>query len=217
MHPDTFGTRSRTTLGGRPFEIFRLESLEKRRVGKVSRLPFSIRILLENLLRHEDGLTVTAEDIHALANWSPKAPPDREIAFRPARDPPAGLHRRPGARGPGGDARRGEAHGRGPEADQPADAGGPGHRPLRAGGPVRLRRRLSRQRGQGVRAQRRAVRVPAVGEGIVPELPRRPPGHRDLPPGEPGVPGAGGVHAEGSAAGRRRSPTPSSGPTPTRR
>jgi len=85
MHPDSFGTRSRKTVGGRSLEIFRLEALEKRRVGKVSRLPFSIRILLENLLRHEDGLTVGADDIRALANWSPGAPAEREIAFRPAR------------------------------------------------------------------------------------------------------------------------------------
>ncbi|MEW6718989.1 MAG: aconitate hydratase AcnA [Thermodesulfobacteriota bacterium] len=85
MHPDTFGSRSRKTVGGRSFEIFRLEALEKRRAGKVSRLPFSIKILLENLLRHEDGVTVTADDIRAMANWSPKGAPDREIAYRPAR------------------------------------------------------------------------------------------------------------------------------------
>jgi aconitate hydratase len=85
MHPDTFGTRRRMTVGGRPFEIFRLESLEKRGLGRISRLPFSIRILLENLLRHEDGSAVTAEDVVALANWSPAAPSGREIAFRPAR------------------------------------------------------------------------------------------------------------------------------------
>ena len=85
MHPDTFGTRSRTTVGGRAFEIFRLESLEKRHAVRISRLPFSIRILLENLLRHEDGLAVTAQDILALANWSPGGPTDKEIAFRPAR------------------------------------------------------------------------------------------------------------------------------------
>jgi aconitate hydratase len=68
-----------------PYEIFRLESLEKRRVGRVSRLPCSIRILLENLLRHEDGSAVTGEDIQALAGWSPAGPSEREIAFRPAR------------------------------------------------------------------------------------------------------------------------------------
>ena len=85
MHPDSFGSRTRRTVGGKSFEIFRLEALSTRRVGKVSRLPFSIKILLENLLRHEDGVTATADDIRALANWSPSAPPDREIAFRPAR------------------------------------------------------------------------------------------------------------------------------------
>ena len=85
MHPDTFGTRSSKTVGGHAFGIFRLEALEKRRVGNVSRLPFSIKILLENLLRHEDGVTVTADDIRALSSWSAKEPSDREIAFRPAR------------------------------------------------------------------------------------------------------------------------------------
>ena len=85
MHPDSFGSRARRTVGGKSFEIFRLEALSTRRVGKVSRLPFSIKVLLENLLRHEDGVTVTADDIRALANWSPSAPSDREIAFRPAR------------------------------------------------------------------------------------------------------------------------------------
>jgi aconitate hydratase len=85
MHPDSFGSRSRRTIGGVSHEIFRLEALEKRRIGKVSRLPFSIKILIENLLRHEDGVTVTADDIRALSNWSPSAPSNREIAFRPAR------------------------------------------------------------------------------------------------------------------------------------
>src|SRR3990170_4371233 len=85
MHPDSFGARSRKTVGGTAFGILRLEALEKRRVGKVARLPFSIKVLLENLLRHEDGATVTADDVRALANWSPKEPSDREIAFRPAR------------------------------------------------------------------------------------------------------------------------------------
>src|SRR5512147_109624 len=85
MHPDTFGASSSRTVGGRAFGIFLLEALEKRRIGKVSRLPYSIKVLLENLLRHEDGVTVTADDIRALADWSPSAPSDREIAFRPAR------------------------------------------------------------------------------------------------------------------------------------
>ncbi len=51
----------------------------------VAALPFSLKVLLENLLRHEDGSTVTADDIRGLAAWNPQAEPDREIAFRPSR------------------------------------------------------------------------------------------------------------------------------------
>src|SRR3989304_5666780 len=85
QHPDSFGTRTRRTIGKIPYEIFRLETLQKKRFGKVSRLPFSLKILLENLLRWEDGVSVRAEDIVALARWAPGKVSDREIAFRPAR------------------------------------------------------------------------------------------------------------------------------------
>lgn len=81
---DTFGSQSTLRVGEREYEIFRLDTLEKEGVN-LSRLPFSLRILLENLLRYEDGQTVTADDIRFLANWQSKATPDREIAFRPAR------------------------------------------------------------------------------------------------------------------------------------
>jgi aconitate hydratase len=84
-HPDSFGARTRQPLGGGACEIFRLDALERRGVGDVSRLPHSIKILLENLLRHEDGVSVRAEDIEALARRSPDAPAAGEIAFRPAR------------------------------------------------------------------------------------------------------------------------------------
>ena len=82
---DSFGARTRETIGRKTYEIFRLDALGKRGVGKVSRLPLSLKVLLENLLRHEDGNSVTPEDIEALARWEPGAPPEREIAFRPAR------------------------------------------------------------------------------------------------------------------------------------
>ena len=70
--------------GNRTYEIFRLDVLEKKGVS-LHRLPYSLRILLENLLRHEDGKSVTAEDIEFLAKWDPKAEPSREIAYMPAR------------------------------------------------------------------------------------------------------------------------------------
>src|SRR6478672_7536816 len=81
---NTFGARSTLRVGGRSFEIFRLAALSQAGID-VSRLPYSLRILLEDLLRTEDGIGVTRDDIEALARWSPSAPPSREIAFTPAR------------------------------------------------------------------------------------------------------------------------------------
>jgi aconitate hydratase len=77
---NSFNARSTLESGGKSYQIYRLDALPRS-----ERLPFSLKILLENLLRHEDGVTVTADDIQALAEWSPKAPESREIAFRPAR------------------------------------------------------------------------------------------------------------------------------------
>ena len=79
---DSFGARATISAVGRQYEIFRIASVAG---GNVSRLPFSLKILLENLLRCEDGTTVTAADIKILAGWDPQAEPSTEIAFRPAR------------------------------------------------------------------------------------------------------------------------------------
>jgi aconitate hydratase len=81
---DSFGSRSTLRVGGREVRIARLDAVEKR-LGNISRLPYALRILLENLLRREDGLAVSAAEIEALARWDPAAVPDREIAFMPAR------------------------------------------------------------------------------------------------------------------------------------
>jgi aconitate hydratase len=79
---DSFGARSTLTVSGNDLEIFRLDAVKE---GHADRLPYSLKILLENLLRHEDGRDVTREDILALANWDPKAKPSTEISFTPAR------------------------------------------------------------------------------------------------------------------------------------
>src|ERR1700733_3770529 len=81
---NTFGSQSELQAGGKSYEIFRLSALEKRGI-RLTRLPFSLRILLENLLRYEDGKSVTAADIEFLAKWDPKAEPSREISWMPAR------------------------------------------------------------------------------------------------------------------------------------
>ncbi len=84
MSRDSFGTRQALDFDGERVEIYSLAALERAGFPRVARLPYSLKILLENLLRHEDGRTVTAGDIAALADWRPGGPP-REIAFRPAR------------------------------------------------------------------------------------------------------------------------------------
>ena len=81
---NSFGTRDKLNVGAQVFEIQRLENLAKQGLTSVEKLPFSLRILLENLLRFEDGRSVRAEDIRALANWTPNGV-QREIAFMPAR------------------------------------------------------------------------------------------------------------------------------------
>jgi aconitate hydratase len=79
---DTFGARSTLAVSGKNYEIFRLDAVQE---GHVASLPYSLKILLENLLRHEDGRDVTREDIIALANWDPQADPSTEISFTPSR------------------------------------------------------------------------------------------------------------------------------------
>jgi aconitate hydratase len=81
---NSFRTRDKLNVGAQTFDIHRLEFLEKQGVSDLAKLPFSMRILLENLLRCEDGRFVHAEDIRALASWRPGAP-EKEIAFMPAR------------------------------------------------------------------------------------------------------------------------------------
>ncbi len=81
---NSFGSRGTLEVGKRKFEIHRLSALEKSGLAP-GRLPFSLRILLENLLRHEDGKSVKEADIRALCAWDPKAEPSYEIAFMPAR------------------------------------------------------------------------------------------------------------------------------------
>src|ERR1700731_2533551 len=79
---DSFKARTTLNVGESQYEILSLEALKPLNVG---RLPFSLKILLENLLRFEDGVNVTKDDIEALLKWQPKATPNHEIAFTPAR------------------------------------------------------------------------------------------------------------------------------------
>ena len=77
---NSFGARARLSSGGTDYEIYRLGA-----IAGAERLPYSLKILLENLLRNEDGVSVRADDITAMAEWDSQAEPSREIAFAPAR------------------------------------------------------------------------------------------------------------------------------------
>ena len=82
---DSFDTKSTLKVGDQSYKIYRLDRLEKAGFKNVSRLPVALKVLLENLLRHEDNRLVTKADIEALASWNPKAKKEKEIAFMPAR------------------------------------------------------------------------------------------------------------------------------------
>jgi aconitate hydratase len=82
---NSFGIRTTFKAGSRSFEIYSLPALEAAGFSEIARLPFSLKVLLENLLRHEDGRFVKAADIEALARWDVKSAVQKEISFAPAR------------------------------------------------------------------------------------------------------------------------------------
>jgi aconitate hydratase len=85
QHAKSFDAADTLNVGNRSYAYFRLDAVEKAGLTKLARLPYSLKILLENLLRFEDGRSVTRADIEALARWNPKEQSEKEIAFRPAR------------------------------------------------------------------------------------------------------------------------------------
>ena len=84
MSVNSFNSRSTLKVGGKEYEIYRLDALDQQGIT-TKHLPFSLRILLENLLRTEDGHNVSKDEIRALAAWNSKSKPDKEIAFSPSR------------------------------------------------------------------------------------------------------------------------------------
>src|SRR5690625_4454240 len=80
---DSFGARSTLEVNGKQYEIFRLDGLKQ--IYDIHRLPYSLKVLQDNLLLTDDGENITKEHIEALASWDPQAEPSTEIAFTPAR------------------------------------------------------------------------------------------------------------------------------------
>lgn len=124
---DPFGARATLHTAEGSASIYRLDALEKRAVGAVGRLPFSLKILLESLLRNVDGHLVTEEDVRTLAGWNAASPASREVPFRPGTCHPSGFYGSPRRSRSGRHALRHAAFRRRSRKNQPAGARGSGH------------------------------------------------------------------------------------------
>ena len=206
--PDPPGAPS----GGKKTQIFRLDA-----VPGAERLPYSLKVLLENLLRTEDGANITADDIRGARRLGPECRAQQGDPVHPGPGDHAGLHRRAVRRRPRHHARGDGRPRRRPGQDQPAGAGRAGHRPLGDRRRLRHRRRVRAQRRDRVRPQPRALPVPALGPDRVRRLQGRPAGHRHRPPGQHRAPGPGRLRPARSTACCRPTPTPVSAPTRTPR
>ena len=180
---DSLNTRSTLTVGSKSFAYYSLAKAAEQ-LGDISRLPFSMKVLLENLLRFEDGVTVTHQDLQAMVDWVKGAAHCARDPVPPGARADAGFHRRPRGRRPGSDARCDEKPRRRPAEDQSAGPRPPGHRPQRDGRRVRHAAVVRQERRAGICPQRRALPVPQMGQRRVRQFPGGAAGHRHLPPGQ---------------------------------
>ena len=119
---DSLKTRQDLSVGRKKYAYYSLPAAEEAGLAGISRLPRSMKVLLENLLRNEDGVSVTEADLRAVAAWiDNKGAVEHEISLPPGPGPDAGLHRRPRRGRPGRHARRHDPPRRQPREDQSAE------------------------------------------------------------------------------------------------
>ena len=220
---DPFGARA--PLGPGLPDFYRLDALTRSGSARPSldldRLPVTIKILLENVIRHAGGGVVREADAAALAAWRPgsSTTTEAEIPFMPARVIMQDFTGVPAVVDLAAMRERHGRAGRRPFPGQPARARRPGHRSLGSGGSLRHVGRLRLQRRARVRAQRRALPAAALGPDRLRRPSGRPARHGHRPPGQPGVSGDRGdpPQREDGAAARSPSRTRWSGRTPTPR
>jgi aconitate hydratase len=205
---DSAGVRRTLDVGGRSYAFYSIPAAEAAGLGEFSKLPAALKVVLENLLRFEDGgFSVSLDDIRAFGDWAAKGGrTEREINYRPARvlmqdftGVPAVVDlaaMRDGILGLGGDAQKINPLN---PVDLVIDHSGHDRR-------VRQRPRVPGQRGAGIRAQHGALPVPEMGPDGLQQLPRGAARHRHLPSGEPRIPGAGRLDRHDQTG--RRSPIP---------
>ena len=208
--------KSTTTQSGQKVTYYSLPALEDAGVGPISKLPVSIRIVLEAVLRNFDGKRVSEHDVRTLANWNAKNPVSGGNSLRRRAHRAAGFHRRAAAGRSRRHAPRGGEAEEKSQADRAARAGRSRRRSLRAGRRRRHAGRAAAQPRVRVRPQPRALRVPQVGPAGVRDLQGRAARHRHRPPGQSRVPRQGRALARRSTATRFIIPTRSSAPTRTR-
>jgi aconitate hydratase len=131
---DSFKCRREMTVAGKTYTYFDLKEAEKNGLDGASKLPYTLKVLLENLLRFEDGRTVTKADIEAVAAWTKTGKSSHEIAYRPARVLMQDFTGVPAVVDLAAMRDAMDISGRRSEIDQPAGSGRPGHRPLGDGG-----------------------------------------------------------------------------------
>ena len=181
---NSFSSRATLRVGNDSFEIYRLDALAKAGVGNVARLPFSLKVLLENLLAPR-GRPLRPRGRHSRPRRLGPLERRRERNLLHARArAAAGFHRRSGGRRSRRDARSDPQAWRRSEKNQSAASRRTRDRPLRASGQIRLRGRLRLQRRTRNAAQHRALRLPPLGTESLEEFQSCSAGHRHLPSGE---------------------------------
>ena len=213
---DSFNCRRTLNVGGTEYVYYNLIEAEKNGLTGISQLPYSMKVLLENLLRNEDGRSVTKEYIQAVAGWlTDKGTAGVEIAYRPARvlmqdftGVPAVVDlaaMRDAMASLGGDPQKINPL---VPVDLVID-----HSVIvdEFGTPTRLRPQCRAR----IRAQRGALQVPEMGPAGVPQLPRRAARHRHLPPGQPRISRPDRLDERPRTARSSPIPTPASAPIRT--
>ena len=200
---DSFKCQKTLKVGGKTYVYYSLPAAEKNGLKGISKLPYSMKVLLENLLRNEDGRTVKKDDIVAVAKWLKKRKLEHEIAFRPARvlmqdftGVPAVVDlaaMRNAMQALGGDAEK-------INPLVPVDLVIDHSRDREL---LRRQQGVRQERGRGIQAESGALRIPEMGPEGVFEFLRGAARHRHLPSGQSRIPRADGVDPQGEDDGRQ--------------
>ena len=200
---DSFKCRKTLKVGSKTYVYYSLPAAEKNGLKGISKLPYSMKVLLENLLRNEDDRTVKKADIVAVSKWLKKRKLEHEVAFRPARVLMQDFTGVPAVVDLAAMRNAMQAARRRCREDQSAGAGRSRHRPLRDRELLRRQQGVRQERGRGIQAEPGTLRIPEMGPEGVFEFLRGAARHRHLPSGQSRISRADGVDQEGEDDGRQ--------------